>query len=179
MVRIDALNTLFCERFIVTVYSAVMKIIILLLTLLTLVSPQALALDIGSKSPNLFGRTLDGKLFRLSDKKGPVVINFFWVECKPCVKEMPELASLGLKHPKIEMISVHVEDEERSTVQDFINRLPAHPKTIVTASPAVKDAFDIRGLPHTVVINKGKVELVVEGYTEKSFSALKRHMSTM
>ena len=153
-----------------------MKIIILLLTL---VSSQVLALEVGSKVPNLFGRTLDGQLFRLSDKKGPVLLNFFWVECKPCVKEMPELASLNLKYPQIDVISVHVEDEERSTVQDFINRLPAHPKTIVTASPAVKDIFDVRALPHTILINNGKVDLVIEGYTESSFSKLKRHVSAM
>lgn len=171
MFRVRVLSVL-----VVHVYSVAMKFITLLLSLVCF---QVSALEIGSDTPNLFGRTLDGKLFRLSEKTGPVVINFFWVECKPCVKEMPELAHLGSKYPKIDVISVHVEDEERSTVQDFVNRLPAHPKTIVTASPAVKGAFDIRALPHTVIVNKGKVELVVEGYTEKSFSRIKRHMSTM
>ena len=60
-----------------------------------------MAVVVGEAAPNIFGRTLDNNLFRLSDITNPVVVNFFWVECKPCVKEMPELAKLEKSYPNV------------------------------------------------------------------------------
>ena len=150
-----------------------------ILAFLLIFSLPLIASDSGTTAPNIFGRTLDNKLFRLSDLKGPMVVNFFWVECVPCKKEMPELAELGKQHPKVKIISVHVEDEEQATVQKFIDQLPAHPETIVTASPAVKNAYKIKGLPHTVVINNGKVISVFAGYTHKGFERLKQLVGSL
>lgn len=149
-----------------------MKIIAFLIFLS--VSNPLLALDIGSPAPNIYGRTIDGELFRLADKTGPLVINFFWVECVPCRIEMPELAELAKTNPRVDIISVHVEEESEAVVRAFVDQLPAHPETIVIASPMVKEAYRIRGLPHTVVINQGKIISIFEGYTKKGFEQLKQ-----
>ena len=137
-------------------------------------SGSALAARVGEPAPNIFGRTLDEKLFRLSDIQHPVVVNFFWVECKPCVQEMPELAKLEKAYPDIQVISVHVGEEDKTLVASFINKLTAHPQTIVVASPMVKASYQIRALPHTVVINEGKIVAVIEGFNQKGLNKLQQ-----
>ena len=130
------------------------------------------ALEPGSNAPNIYGRKLDNSLFRLAELKGSLVLNFFWVECKPCVKEMPELAKLASLYPHIKFVAVHVGDEDKQAVSKFIQKLSAHPETIVVASPMVKNAYGIRGLPHTVVIENGVIKGEIEGYSKKGLKKL-------
>lgn len=145
-----------------------MKLIPSITLCLSLVfSAPLLAATIGEKSPNLFGRTLSGDLFRLSSVKGPKVVNFFWVECKPCRQELPELRALEQKYPKVNFIVVHVSagDEEAEAVQAFVTGLKASPKTVVLSSPMVQETFAFAGFPYTVVIGAdGKIKASFQGY---------------
>lgn len=137
------------------------------------------ALSPGDKAPNIFGRNMDKSLFRLSSVKSEVVlINFFWVHCKPCVRELPELAELEHQYPDIHFLAIHVEDESFSTIQDFLKRLPNHPANVVKASAQVKKSFQVTGLPHTVIIRNGKIESEFIGYSEASFNALKSKLKS-
>lgn len=151
--------------------SRIQRLLFSIILFLSLFEP-AMAVATGEPAPNIFGRTLENKLFRLSDITNPVVVNFFWVECKPCVKEMPELAKLEKSYPNVQVISVHVGDEDKSLVAGFVNKLSASPKTIVVASPMVKASYQIRALPHTVVIKEGKIVAIIEGFNEKGMNRL-------
>ena len=158
--------------------SRIQRLLFSIILFLSLFEP-AMAVTVGEPAPNIFGRTLDDKLFRLSDIKNSVVVNFFWVECKPCVKEMPELAKLERLYPDVQVISVHVGDEDKTTVSSFINKLSAYPKTIVVASPRVKDSYQIRALPHTVVIKEGKIVVIIEGFNEKGMTRLQQTLKNL
>ena len=133
-------------------------------------------LKIGSQAPNIIGRTLDGKLFRLN-KLGPnlKVINFFWYRCVPCEKELPELKSLEKKHPEVKFFAVHTEDIARDKVVEFLNGLGGYPSNIILANKRVKPLFNFDGVPHTVVLDeKNRVKLVLGGYTEENMKNLRR-----
>ncbi len=124
-------------------------------------------------APNLYGRNMDQSLFRLSDlKKDVILINFFWVECIPCRKELPELAQLETEFPDTKFLAVHVEDEEIQEVQNFLAGLPAHPTHVVMASPMVKKSYAIPGLPYTVLIKGGVIDLILVGYTQAGLRQL-------
>lgn len=137
---------------------------------------------VGQTSPNLIGRTLaEDKLYRLSsDKSGPKVINFFWVECHPCKTEMPELARFEKAYPKVKFLFVHARDEKREVVDKFVKSLPAAPSTIILASGAVQETFQIMGLPHTVVMDRNNVVVAnLVGYTPENMKNLKKMLEEL
>ncbi len=137
--------------------------------------------EVGKQSPNLIGRTMDDKLYRLSGDRGKVkVINFFWVECKPCRAEMPELGKLEKAYPKIKFISVHTHEEKPETVASFVQALPGAPSTIVLTSGTVQETFRYLGLPHTLVLSPDNVVMAnFSGYTPENMNALVRLLDSL
>lgn len=136
---------------------------------------------IGTEAPKLIARTLDDKLYLLShDKDSPKVMNFFWVECVPCKKEMPELAKLEKAYPKVKFISVHASSESADIVAQFIHSLSAAPSNIVVTQSAAKEAFNVKGLPHTIVMDQNNiVQANLVGYTPKNMDSLKKMLEEL
>lgn len=122
----------------------------------------------GTIAPDFVGRTIEGKLYKLSRDKGEAkVVNFFWVYCEPCKKEMPELAGLEKKYPKFKFISVHTYDSDGEKVEEFLKVLPSHPSNIVLAGNRIKGDYKYPGLPHTVVMDKdNKVLFNLVGFSK-------------
>ena len=149
-----------------------------LVILLLVASGTSHALTTGDSVPNIFGRTLNGKLFRLSEVNGPMLLNFFSYTCLPCRKELPELAHLEQEYPDIRFIIVHVDEAEKEDIQAFVDALPSAPKTIVAASPMVKDSFGIKGLPYTVLVNSERlIQKRIIGFdSEQGIGELKRSL---
>jgi thiol-disulfide isomerase/thioredoxin len=137
--------------------------------------------EVGQVSPNFIGRTFSDLPYRLKNDKGsPKVLNFFWVNCKPCREEMPELALLEKEYPKVKFISVHTQKETPENVQKFINELPGAPSNIVLTSGSVKDEFKYRGLPHTIVLDSENVVLLnLSGYTPDNMMQLKELLQSI
>jgi thiol-disulfide isomerase/thioredoxin len=133
-------------------------------------------LSLGSVAPNIIGRTVDGKIFRLNKLDAKLkVVNFWWVKCIPCKKEMPELAELEKKYPDVEFVSVHTSSNDEKGIQAFLDALSAHPTTIVKSTKKVMEMFKFASLPHTVVLDKNnKVVLVLVGFSEKTMEKLNK-----
>ena len=150
------------------------KNMIFILMLLLATPVYADGLKVGSKAPNIVGRTMVGKLYRLSkDVKKPKVINFFWVYCKPCKKEMPELAVLEKKYPNVKFISVHTEDMKKEKVEQFLKGLSGSPSHTILSNRSMKKQFKFMGLPHTVVLDADNtVRARISGYTEENMKKL-------
>ena len=136
-------------------------------------------LPIGSKSPDITGETIDGKLFELNNEIGkPKVVNFFSIYCGPCIKELPELAGIQRYHPKVDFIAVHTIDIKKEKVAAFIERLPGAPSRVVLANEKVKKSFRYFGLPHTVVLDKNNiVRMTLSGYAEGNVRMLERFLN--
>jgi thiol-disulfide isomerase/thioredoxin len=130
--------------------------------------------EIGQPSPNIVGRTLDDQSYRLkSDKGSPKVINFFWVKCVPCKKEMPELAEMEKQNPKVKFISVHTQKESPEVVEKFVKSLSAAPSNIVLTTGGIQETFQYLGLPHTIVLDSDNIVLMnLVGYTPGNMQKL-------
>ena len=136
-------------------------------------------LSLGSSAPNIIGRTVSGEIFRLNKLDGRLkVVNFWWVKCIPCKKEMPELAALEKKYPDVEFVSIHTSSSDEKGIEAFLGALSAHPKTIVKSTKKVMEMFKFSGLPHTVVLDKNnKVVLVLVGFTEETMKKLNKALA--
>lgn len=137
--------------------------------------------EIGQPAPNLIGRTLDEKSYRLKSDKGmPKVINFFSVTCKPCRQEMPELAQLEKEYPGIKFISVHTQEEKPETVASFVKSLPGAPSIIVLTSGGLQETFNYMGLPHTLVLDSNNIVLMnLSGYTPDNTQRLIKELQEL
>ncbi|MFT5505815.1 MAG: thiol-disulfide isomerase/thioredoxin [Gammaproteobacteria bacterium] len=145
-----------------------------------LFSDYSLALAPGNKAPNIMGQTMHESTFSLSQMKSQtILINFFWINCKPCIKEMPELAELEKANADLKVLAIHVVEEPLSAILGFLTKLNAHPKMIIAASPQVRESYDIPGLPYTVIISNGIIVNEYLGYSEASFQRIKNDLKDL
>jgi len=79
---------------------------------------------IGSRLPQLEFQTMDGKKITLQSLAGKVaVLNFWFVECKPCIAEMPALNELVQEYkqnPKVIFLALARDDTEQ--VKKFLEK---------------------------------------------------------
>jgi len=133
-------------------------------------------LKIGTKAPNFFAHSSNGKIFRLY-RAGtmPKIVNFWWVSCAPCRKEMPELASLEKQHPKIKFLVVHTVSSDNNKIPSFLKDIRSVPSNILMGSEALLELYKFKTLPHTAVLDGANiVRLVVSGYTKENVKKLKK-----
>lgn len=108
-----------------------------------------------------------GKPWRLRDQRGKIVVMNFWsIDCPPCLEELPsylKLAEIAARRGDIEVVAVTV-DKDWSKIAalfppSFALRVLFDPKRAV-----VRDRFGSRLFPETWVIDKrGVVRMRIDG----------------
>ncbi|MDT7542092.1 MAG: hypothetical protein QOE33_1996 [Acidobacteriota bacterium] len=139
-----------------------------LLTLLfVLIAHQAIAQDKPRGAPDLTLRELRGRLVRLSDYRGKVLLLNFWATwCAPCRAETPDLVRVQREQRAqgLQVIGISYPPESRVAVRRFVHSFKIN-YPILAGTRATKSLF-IEGetLPATVVIDReGRVRAVIEG----------------
>jgi peroxiredoxin len=104
----------------------------------------------------------------LSSLRGKVVLMDFWATwCAPCLREMPELATLhdSLKDQGFTVLAVNREPEDTQAVKRFVieKRLPF---PVVVDNDSVGERYRIVSLPMTVLLDRhGVIIRQFMGYT--------------
>ena len=119
------------------------------------------------KAPQFELKDLNGRIVRLSDYKGKVVVINFWATwCPPCRAEMPDLVRYQRQYRKqgLQIIGITYEPESKTLVRRFARSLKVN-YPIVLGSPQIKTRFSSEeNLPLTVVIDRdGKISDVIVG----------------
>lgn len=137
----------------------------------------------GQIAPQIIGRNIDDSLFALSRSgQQPKVVNFFWVNCKPCKKEIPLLATKAEQYPHVTFIVVHAEENpdtqtnyDIEDIRRFAKSLTAHPKNLLLGSPRLKKDYGIKGFPSTYLLSAdNKIEKVIVGFNRKTVATLQQ-----
>lgn len=102
--------------------SPIVHVALLGLLLTALLDSGAFARDV----PSFWISSLEGKRFdsrRVGDE--PFVVSFFFVNCQPCIREMPLLNSLmDERFPKVPLLFIDpLREDSREAVQAFAKRL--------------------------------------------------------
>lgn len=112
----------------------------------------------------------DGKPVSLADFKGkPVVVNFWATWCQPCLKEMPSLDRLQAEFDgRLTIAAVSEDRAGAKRVGPFVAAMGLKKLTIYLDPKAeLGHAFNVRGLPTSIVIDAGgRVVGRVEGAAE-------------
>ena len=123
----------------------------------------------GTKAPNIVGRTLDGKIYRLYKSEAKMKAITFWsIKSKISKSVIPELARLEKKYPDVEFVAVHSIKAKKERISTFLNNLSGIPSTIVLGKKGVKEIYEFNTFPHTVVLDyRNKTVSTITGYTEQ------------
>lgn len=135
--------------------------------LLLLVFLPTAALGQTQDVPSITLKDLRGRVHRLSDYKGKVVLLNFWATwCPPCRAEVPDLVRWQREYGKdgLQVIGITYPPTKRANVRRFIRRHKV-PYPVLLGTTDTKTLF-IGGetLPVTVVIDReGNVRERIEG----------------
>jgi thiol-disulfide isomerase/thioredoxin len=119
--------------------------------------------------PNFNVTTLDGENYTADKLKGNIVALKCWfINCSPCVKEMPELNELVLQHKNnanIKFISLALDEKEE--LNDFLKTTSFLYKTVGGAENYITQTLNVQAFPTHILINKeGNVVLVTNAIEE-------------
>jgi thiol-disulfide isomerase/thioredoxin len=135
--------------------------------LLLLVFLPAAARSQTQEAPSVTLKDLRGRVHRLSDYKGKVVLLNFWATwCPPCRAEVPDLVrwQREYRHEGLQVVGITYPPPDRAAVRSFVRR---HQVTypVLLGSKGTKALFDLsETLPFTVVIDReGRVREKIEG----------------
>jgi peroxiredoxin len=113
--------------------------------------------------------SLNGKSFKLEELKGKyVVLNFWFIGCIPCVKEIPQLNKLVSAYGKRNFVFLAFTLDNKYELEDFLKKKPFTyniiPKGLPVALKYTRPGSDQVVFPTHVVINpKGEIEFRSEG----------------
>lgn len=108
---------------------------------------------------------IDGTTYTLSELKGKtIVLNFWFIECKPCVIEIPELNELVEKYKdNKDIIFLGLATNKKAQLKVFLKK-QAFDYNIVAETRKVAKAYGVSSYPtHIVIGKKGKITFVTTG----------------
>ena len=91
----------------------------------------------GQTPPKFWIRSLEGKRFDSRKEKSPYVISFFFVNCIPCIKEIPELYKfMNTNYPNVPLLFIDpIKEDSKKDIKRFSEKLE------VPLSHFYKDSF--------------------------------------
>ncbi len=93
---------------------------------------------------------------------GQVVVLEFWATwCGPCIAAIPHLNGLAEKFADKPVRFIAVTDEKEAVVRKFLKKRPMHAWIGLDTDRSLFDAYGIRGIPRTVLIDRrGKIAAI-------------------
>jgi thiol-disulfide isomerase/thioredoxin len=123
---------------------------------------------------------IDGTKFKLSDKKGKVVLVNLWATwCGPCRFEMPELVKMqeAYKDKDFEVIGLDVDPEPVEEIQSFAKKMELNYQLGWAERELVIEFFNIsgtEGIPQSFLLNRnGELTGVFFGANESVIKKMK------
>ena len=79
----------------------------------------------GQTPPKFWIRSLEGKRFNSKKVTSPYVLSFFFVNCVPCIKEIPELYKfMSTNYPNVPLLFIDpTKDDSKKDIQRFSEKL--------------------------------------------------------
>ena len=136
--------------------------------------------------PKVKVKTLNGSKVNFNEidnGSSPIVISFWATWCKPCIKELNNIAEIyddWQDETGVKIIAVSIDDTRSiSKVAPFVNSSDWQYEVYLDPNGNLKRAMGVSTVPHTFLLNKNK-EIVwqhksyVEGDEEKLFKEIKK-----
>jgi len=130
----------------------------------------------GQPAPAFKAITINGQAVQLDSYSNQLlVLDFFASWCIPCRKSVPHLVEMNRKYSRqgLQVLGLSVDDGE-NTLRAFVDKHKIN-YPVALASEAAQQAYGIRELPVTVIIDsKGRIKAVYRGYSDETGRAAER-----
>ena len=112
---------------------------------------------IGTKATDFNLKDLKGKTHILSELKGKVVVlNFWFVECKPCIMEMPELNELVEEFKEKNIVFLAIALNDKKELKKFLKTTDFNYKVVANGQSSA-DSYGVKGFPTNVIIDQNGI----------------------
>jgi thiol-disulfide isomerase/thioredoxin len=107
---------------------------------------------------------INGNEYSLDSLKGKIIVmNFWFVECKPCVIEIPELNNLVEKYKNKDVVFLGFATNEKSRIDSFLKKKDFS-YNIITNSIEIAQTYKVSGYPtHTIIDKNSKIVYSTSG----------------
>ena len=133
----------------------------ILISLLLLVSTISFAQI--KNLPNVDVKKIDGSSFNFKniDNNGnPIVISFWATWCKPCTKELNNIAEIyedWQDETNVKLVAVSIDDRRsQSKVAPYVNSSGWEYEIYIDSNSDLKRAMGVSTVPHTFLLDKNK-----------------------
>ena len=146
----------------------------ILLTFLTAISTITFCFSQTKSLPNIDLKTLDGSKFNITEienEGSPIVISFWATWCKPCKKELNNIAEIyedWQDETGVKLVAISIDDtRSMMRVAPYVNASDWEYEVYLDSNSELKRAMGVQTVPHTFLLN-GKNEIVWQhkGYAD-------------
>jgi len=119
-------------------------------------SKESSAPRLGSVAPDFSIKDATGKIVRLSDLRGSVVLLNFWATwCPPCKEEVPALSRLNARMAgtAFRMVTISIDEGGSNAVESFFRLAGYRLPTLLDPAGTVGKLYGITGVPETFIID--------------------------
>jgi thiol-disulfide isomerase/thioredoxin len=100
---------------------------------------------------------ITGTNYSLESLKGKVIVlNFWFIECKPCVMEIPELNKLVAKYSEKDVVFLGFATNDKLKIENFLKSKPFN-YNVIANSGAIVNAYNIHSFPTHIIIDKNSI----------------------
>ena len=124
--------------------------------------------------PSVEVKTLDGSNFNIKNLKNngkPIVISFWFMKCKPCIKELNAIAEVyedWQEETGVKLIAISIDDTRSMTkVAPYVNASDWDYEVYLDPNRDLARAMGVSTVPHTFLLNgKNKIVWQHKGYVD-------------
>ncbi len=136
-------------------------------------NPEA-SFEEGEFAKDFIVTDLKGKNIKLSELRGKVVVlNFWFIKCKPCITEMPHLNELKELYNSKDVEFIAITFDKKEMIEQFLDDHSFNYSIVANANDAI-NIYGVNSFPTNMVINqKGEIVLKEIGYRTNIKDVLK------
>jgi len=123
---------------------------------------------------------INGNEYSLNNLKGKIIVmNFWYVECKPCVREMPELNILVEKYKNKDVVFLGFATNDKSKIDSFLKK-NIFSYNIIPNSKKIAAEYKVLAYPTHLIIDKNsKIVFSTIGFGSRTITDIEKTIESL
>ena len=121
--------------------------------------------EVGNPMIPISTTDMKGNKVNLEDYKGKVIVlNFWFIACKPCIMEMPHLNKFVEKYKDEDVVFLAIANDDKKQIENFLTK-KKFDYTIAPNGRSIAYDWGVNSFPTNIIIDKeGVIAYSVSGY---------------